>query len=419
MPRKTLKTVGSKSTVKADALPAKKIVTFLEMPGEIRNQVYGHVLPDLQAWQFSHSKSLRKDGQKSFTNLMATSRQVHDEAVSILYGSQEFDASVTANGCISFLNQRVEFSALHSANFSALNQIQALSLYVSANDSVNVCNVQDALFVFFSHLKDNHKLHTLKVNIDVSKAHDNSARYEIFSSNYAERMFKDNIMREFRNIAPGDISRAHLTAFLTDPLCIIRNLRNGGKKGRFTLDFTGKTGRPWRNIHGHVRTLIQSDSPVPDYKIFHEYFAVLWELLGVTDMLDLGFSRRSREVVKLISSRIRGDVDKFRRHHNDLAIAISDIMSEKLDFSNSESYDEAEQREQKTREAICLMQELKAKLPRHNADTSFFGYNEADAALREWQLTGRHEEKAAKEKCKREKEASAGARKKTKVGEQK
>lgn len=138
-----------------------------------------------------------------------------------------------------------------------------------------VCNVQDSLFALFRHLQPEHSLHTLKVDIHVNVAANNYAGYAIFTSNYAERLFKQNTMREFRDIRSGDLSRAHITAFLTDPLRTIRKLRDGKKKGKFTLDYVGKTGKPWRELQVDVRELVQGDSVVPDYRTFRPYFSVL------------------------------------------------------------------------------------------------------------------------------------------------
>ena len=393
-------------------------VSFLDLPAELRNKVYGELLPDVEPWYMFPGKSLRVDGQTSSTNFMATCHQLHDEAAGMLYGSRELEVFVSRTGEINFLNQEVDFADVSNANFSALNQIKVLRLEVSANDSVAVCDIQDALFALFSHLTPNHKLHTLEAHIDVSTHHDYG--YELFNLRYGERMFRQNVMREFRNVRPGHISRAHMAAFLTDRLRTIRNLRDGGKKGKFTLDFVGKSGRPWKDIQGQIRDLVHGDSPVLDYKVFSAYFEVLRALRLVIEWFNIG-AKESRdfksEATKLGRARIRGDNASLKQGHKALLSIADLIIATELENSHALSHEEAELCEQRIREACYLMQELEAALPGDDVDTSFLGYNEADAGLREWQTTGRAQAKAdkAERKRKRGKEAKSTSSKKAKT----
>ena len=64
---------------------------------------------------------------------------------------------------------------------------------------------------------------------------------------------------------------------------------------------------------------------------------------------------------------------------------------------------------------MYLLQELDANLPARASDTSFYGYNEMDAALKEWQETGREDEKAEKLKRKWEKEEKGECKKRANV----
>ena len=237
----------------------------------------------------------------------------------------------------------------------------------------------------------------------------------MFTSNYAERMYSVDVMREFRDIKPGDLSRAHLTAFLTDPLRTIRGLRNGSKQGKFTLNFTGKGGRPWREIKGEVFALIKGNSSVPDYKIFSRYYEALRALFGFTVQHRLGDPKKDRVLSRMAGARIQGDVPGFRKRHEGIVASFGKAVREKLEERSAVSYQEAEQKEQLERELVYLVRDLCSNLPAEDADTSFFGYNLADDALREWQRTGRAQEKEAKEKRKREREAQGGSRKNTKL----
>lgn len=94
------------------------------------------------------------------------------------------------------------------------------------------------------------------------------------------------VMREFKEVRPGEVSRAHAAAFLTDPLRMIRGVKDGNKKGKFMLDFVGKGGRPWREIQGQVRGLLQGGTAVPDYQIFCEYLAIARQLREIDVQFD-------------------------------------------------------------------------------------------------------------------------------------
>jgi hypothetical protein len=205
----------------------------------------------------------------------------------------------------------------------------------------------------------------------------------MFTSNYAERMYSVDVMREFRDIKPGDLSRAHLTAFLTDPLRTIRGLRNGSKQGKLRLDFTGKGGRPWREIKGQVFALITGNSSVADYKIFSRYYEALRALFDFAVQHGLGDPKKDRVLPRMAGARIQGDVRDFRKRHEDIVASFGQAVQGKLEERSAVSHEEAEQKEQQARELIYLISDLCANLPAESADTSFFGYNLADDALRE------------------------------------
>ncbi|KAK4902910.1 hypothetical protein LTR27_000849 [Elasticomyces elasticus] len=72
--------------------------------------------------------------------------------------------------------------------------------------------------------------------------------------------------------------------------------------------------------------------------------------------------------------------------------------------------------EHELREIAYLMLDLASALLADDADTSFYGCNRSDEALREWQTHGRAAEKQAKAKRKREKDAKGMPAKKTNFG---
>ncbi|KAK5677261.1 hypothetical protein LTS10_010450 [Elasticomyces elasticus] len=408
---------GVETTVSTPAVPDK--LSFLDLPAELRNQVYEELLPTVETkWNYPLGEERVNNTAKASTAFMATCRQVHEEAASILYAVDSHFAYISSTGAVQFLEKTTAFIDIPNANFAALNQVKVLHLHISANDSRTVCDVQDALFKFFDHLRSNHKLHTLEVSINIGTANDRYGGYGMFNSNYAERMFKQNLMREFADIRPGQLSRAHITAFLTDPLRIVRNLKDGRKKGKFTLDFAGKSGRPWRDILSEIRSLVQSDEPVPDYKVFCKYWEVLPSPLSVAEATFGKQDVKSLDKARngLCCARVRGDVRTLKQNHYLLVAAVDGRIAAKVGGKPSKSYQDAETLEHELREIAYLMLELASALPADDADTSFFGYNRSDEALREWQTHGRAAEKQAKAKRKREKDAKGESAKKAKVG---
>ena len=85
-------TPTKKSTQERGREPgSKKTTTFLDLPGELRNRVYKELLPDRDASQIDPglNPKLREDGTTTSTAFMATCKQIHQEAASMLYGSGE------------------------------------------------------------------------------------------------------------------------------------------------------------------------------------------------------------------------------------------------------------------------------------------------------------------------------------------
>ncbi|KAK5710231.1 hypothetical protein LTR17_019066 [Elasticomyces elasticus] len=392
-------------------------VSFLDLPPELRNQVYEELLPTIE--YFVHSKDRKPKNPETSTTFIATCKQVHEEAASTLYGGDHHAYINRTGGVQVFLEKTTACTRVSSARFAALNQVKVLSLEISTNDTRTMCDVQDTLFQFLEHLRPNHKLHTLEIRISVSMANDRNGDYVVYNSNYAERMFKQNLMREFADIRPGQLSRAHITAFLTDPLRTVRNLKDGRKKGKFTLDFAGKSGRPWRDILPEIRGLVQSDEPMPDYKVFCKYWEVLRSLLSVTEA---AFGKQDVKLLDkarngLCCARVRGDVRALKQNHDLLVAAIDGRIAAKVGGKPSRSYQDAQTLEHELRKMAYLMLELASALPADDANTSYFGYNRSDDALREWQTHGRAAEKQAKAKRKREKDAKGEPAKKAKLDE--
>lgn len=376
--------------------------TFFDLPGELRNQIYAELLPDVpDLANLPWGSGLRSDGGKTSTAFMAACKAVYEEASSVLYASlatteDEVGVRVEGNGKIIFLRSSTQFGNLTAANFAALKRVKKLRVHVSTgsrSDYLALCNVQDAMFTALSdNLRAGHVLESLHVSISTPGPADGFL--ELVSSSYADYVYPRTVMREFQNIRPGaDISRAHVPAFLTDPLRCIRGIKNGEKKGKFTLDFVGKSGHPWREVQEEVRGLVQGNSAVEDYNIFGEYFE------AVRRLSDMGLS----SVQQLAKARIQGDITGFRAS---LLGQAERIERKLLSGEAAKSSEGLQHDEEEAREMVHLCEVLKAKVPEVDTDTSFFGYVIADDGLREWQSHGRAAEKEAKAKRKREKQAA-------------
>ncbi|KAK3723019.1 hypothetical protein LTR37_002165 [Vermiconidia calcicola] len=407
--KKTTSTPNSISSTPPGSKADGTKLSFLDLPGEIRNQVYAGVLPNREETWLWPGGSLRDDGQKTSTSFMATCKQIHDEATSLLYGSKEFEASVSRTGDIRFLGQRIAFPKVVQANFAGLNKIEVLRMSIAGKAGNTLCDVQDTLFRFFKFLRQDHKLHTLDVRIYATTL---DLQFDTFSFHDVDRLSKKLPPCE-RGIMPGDFSRPHLAAFLTDPLRTIRGLTKGKRRGSFTLDFIGKSGKPWQAMPVKIGHLIEGDSTVPDYRLFGRYFEALRTLDEVTKGTGMRFAEAYTSGQWY--ARHRGDVESSRKLHGHLMKRVHKGLENQFYQSNAASYDEAKQVECKVREAMYLLQELDANLPARASDTSFYGYNEMDAALKEWQETGREDEKAEKLKRKWEKEEKGECKKRANV----
>lgn len=306
--------------------------TFFDLPGEIRNQIYCELLPDVPNPAAASALRLaRHGGQKTSTTFMATCKAVYQEASSLLYRflsttEDAIEIEIAPSGFVRFLGPGIDLADAHAAKFAAIKRVKKLHLCVSTRsqcDHKALCDVQDAMFIVLgTNLRDNHVLQSLDVRFYTPG--ENDGFVGMFSLSYADRIYPQTVMREFTDVRPGDVSRAHVAAFLSDPLRTIRGVKDGKKKGKFTLDFIGKGGRPWRNIQGQVRGLIQGKSSVPNYTIFCDYFSTLRQLRYVITKLPPTWFPPA-DIQQLAEARVHGDVEVFLTRHKNLLIHINQI----------------------------------------------------------------------------------------------
>jgi hypothetical protein len=159
------------------------------------------------------------------------------------------------------------------------------------NDPISICAVQDTLFAFTDRIPEDHRLRSLKVTITVVLSNDNNERSMTVSDVWPTSRLKRDIIQENKDLQPGDLSRMHMAAFLTDPLRKIRRIGVGGKKELVRLKLPGRTGHVWKEIFDGVEKLMRSDTEVKDYEVFRRYFA---DIRHVIKGIDVGIKNINR-----------------------------------------------------------------------------------------------------------------------------
>jgi hypothetical protein len=344
----------------------KKRVTFLDLPAELRLQVYEYLLPDVphRKIRYPTPATLRRDGSKASTAFMASCKQVHEEAAHALYGSGRFWVSI--NPCyIYFLNKRIRIQERDQArSLLVLRQVEDLIIQVgTGTDASVICELQDAIFSLLKPLEGGHHLERLSVHTCIV--------FDRPASSYVP----NDIQWGFGGIKLGDLSRPHLAAFLSDPLRTIRLVKDGEKQSRFKLTFNGVEVKPWDEIPRTISSLILGDESVRNYQPFGRYLAIvrsfgdtLWEIGGRVCF-------RFRAICfAMAEARIRGDVGSFIAKHGELVQFLEEYPPDNPnDVEMSQEYKMGLKR--------SLIAQVKDALPDADADTSFFGYAESDRAL--------------------------------------
>lgn len=128
------------------------------------------------------------------------------------------------------------------------------------------------LFAFVDRIPEVHHLRSLNVIITVVLPNDTNERTCIVSDVWPSAFLQKATIYENKTIQPGDLSRMHMVAFLTDPLRKIRGLSGGGKTKHVDLDFSGRFGAVWKETLIVVKDLVCETSDVQDYEVFRRYF---------------------------------------------------------------------------------------------------------------------------------------------------
>lgn len=150
----------------------------------------------------------------------------------------------------------------------------------SGNHPSSVCAVQDLLFSFIHRIPEDHSLRSLKVNIAIKMPNDATSRNFLTADVWPYNEDGRDFIHECRLIQPGHLSRAHMTAFLADPLRMIRNLNQGKReKDMFKLTFDGNKGTILGDIPWKVGNLVRGDAEVKDYEVFRDQYAAVCDFI--------------------------------------------------------------------------------------------------------------------------------------------
>jgi hypothetical protein len=160
-----------------------------------------------------------------------------------------------------------------STTLDALSTCKDLTIDICCgNDPVSICAVQDMFFAFVDRIPEVYSLRSLTVTITVVLPYDNNERPWFVSDVWPSSFLHMPTIIENKLLQPGDLSRMHMVAFLTDPLRKIRKLGGSGKIKRVDFDFRGYTGVVWKEILVVVKHMVCGKSDVKDYEVFRRYF---------------------------------------------------------------------------------------------------------------------------------------------------
>lgn len=149
------------------------------------------------------------------------------------------------------------------------------------NGPVSICAVQDTLFAFVDRIPEDHCLRSLEVIITVVLPNDNNERSMIVSDVWQRTLLKQDIIQENKKLQPGELSRMHMAAFLTDPL---RKIRRLPRRGSVNLALPGRTGAAWKEVFDGVEKLICGNIKAKDYEVFRRYFEDIRNLIRGIDI---------------------------------------------------------------------------------------------------------------------------------------
>ena len=326
--------------------PSRK--TFLDLPGELRNEIYALLLPVDRSFA---DDPRRKDGSRACTAFMASCPQVRDEALDIIDGwvNDAGPVVVRLGGCdwVDDLGP-VVFSIIEYRNFSRLPFIKharRVRLLVDPwAHQGELGLVQDSLFSLLRHLQGEHNLQEVEVQIKIYRldTHDlasTAAYYKLApmgndgylrgEHDLTARLSKEEQDCDRDETKVPKIAAGYFAAFCLDTMRCINGIEAMQQEGRLKIEVLGRVGHDkFRRIYSwtklpHLQLLGPDDPKHGDYLDFAPYFELV---RGLRQHLDAGslFGYKggsplnfeyTRWEVGMERSRVRGDVMAFRQHH--------------------------------------------------------------------------------------------------------
>lgn len=189
-------------TLKSSYLPildaADRVIKFrfLDLPPELRNNVYGFLL------------TLSGLGQKHcYPEILATNREINNDAKGILYADNTLvcDFTKSRHHCAYFCLHNDRSSSWRELSIPAMfTMTSAIEINVNIldygpNESVGGAAIQNSLLLFASSLMDTHALKKLKVTFNSMFNNEHSERSEM-----AETMLYP--LRRLRNITEVEVT---------------------------------------------------------------------------------------------------------------------------------------------------------------------------------------------------------------------
>jgi hypothetical protein len=259
--------------------------------------------------------------------------------------------------------------------FKQLNKIRMLTIDLpSFVNNRGACFAEDNLFDIFTSLPADHKLRV--INID-DLAWDDAAMPD-------QRAILTSQLKGLLNSNDSEIeacSTAVLYALLADPVYSIPGVLGDGKL-KISINFTSGELQGLTETLDVMRAQSRRAMPNSNYQIFSPYFKMLWNMEDV--LFVYKFTEHpyfeSDAGKGLVAARIRGDVQSFRQHHEELV----DFISRDIDQVRGQTLvrlQTAERRENDIRKLQAMIPDLEKILPSADVDTSSFGYNLADRLI--------------------------------------
>ncbi|KAI4174602.1 MAG: hypothetical protein LQ343_002175 [Gyalolechia ehrenbergii] len=202
------------------AHPDKEPSRLLNLPPEIRLQIYSYLLPNVHSYTNGISDpiavlqpSLRSDSKPSYPGILLTCRQIYHEALSLLYHNHCFNFDIAGHLLRSVANRRNRITALNFATWLGLSSYFKQHWPAYEIDNLNYMRMEEVCVTFWLVSGDAMKLEDARlVATDLCR-----------QLRKAERLRKVTI--KFRDTWEVDATRMNEMEYLLQPFKILRGVK--------------------------------------------------------------------------------------------------------------------------------------------------------------------------------------------------